>query len=437
MDDIKKKNPEALAREIIEECGDCDVCRDLMEGVCFFFPELYRIWDRAKEEGIEPTPEELKKLLENCHFCALCPCEPVRRKIIQTKTRFAERDGLPLPTRLFENVELLWEIFGKTPWLCKLMVPRIKQFMGIHESRKIPVFPGESFDLWAKRHGLTEPVKDAQDHKVAYFVGCTGRFLFPQVPKAFVNLMKKLGIGVYVFQQHCCGMPALLEGDRGRVVSWVESQIEGLVEIIEDGYDLVCSCPTCSFMFRKVMPPHVLSKDLQMDPHSSSYLHPNLYGESLVGEDYFSSIDPSKRIKIARRTFDAGEYILQLLEEKKISLYSSASSFYEKYVYFAPCHQREQKGGEYYTKLFSELGIEGILTFKDSFACCGLGGIRGFSTNYHSQSVAIGKKLMDRINNLSPRGIITECLSCRIQFEELSDYDVVHPLEVLDKMISS
>lgn len=435
-DQLKKENPELLAREIVEECGDCDVCRDLMEGVCFFFPELYKIWDRARDGGVEPTSDELKKLLENCHFCALCPCEPVRRKIIRAKTMFAQRDGLPLTTRLFENVELLWEILSKAPWLTKLLVPRVKKFLGIHESRNIPVFPRESFDSWAKSQGLTEPVRGVQERRVAYFVGCTARFIFPQVPRAFVNLMQKLGASVYVFDQHCCGMPALLEGDRERVISWVEDQINRWVELIDDGYDLVCSCPTCSFMIRKVIPSGIARKELQSDHEGAVYVHPGLYGESPVGEDYFTDIDPLKRIKVASSTYDAGEYIGQVLRGKKTNPDLSNASLYENYIYFAPCHQREQKGGEHYIKLFTELGIEGILTFKDSFACCGLGGIRGFSINYHDESVAIGKKLMDRIAALKPRGIITECLSCRIQFEQLSDYDVLHPLEILDKVVS-
>jgi glycerol-3-phosphate dehydrogenase subunit C len=87
----EKMDPESIVREIIEECGDCDVCRDLMDGVCFFFPKLYEIWDKEKLEGIKATPSELRDLVECCHFCAICPCEPVRAKIIRAKTAFIER----------------------------------------------------------------------------------------------------------------------------------------------------------------------------------------------------------------------------------------------------------------------------------------------------------------------------------------------------------
>ncbi|MEJ5299471.1 MAG: heterodisulfide reductase-related iron-sulfur binding cluster [Thermodesulforhabdaceae bacterium] len=450
--------PETIVREIIEECGDCDVCRDLMDGVCFFFPKLYEIWDKEKEGGIKATFSDLRSLVENCHFCALCPCEPVRSKIIKAKIAFIKRDGLPWSTKLLENVELTWGILRKIPahqfMSNRVVGSAVKKLLGIHESRQIPFFPDESFDIWAKKKGLTEPVKTTNSPKVAYFVGCTGRFLFPQVPKSFVNIMERLGIPVYVFEQHCCGMPALLEGDMERVLSWLGGQIKLWFELVSDGYDIVCSCPTCSFMLRRVIPAGVIYSDAVQKKLNAKNgeilvpieerifgqnltkmlsLHKRLYENVLVSGEYFSDLDPVERFVVASHTFDAGEYILKHINSKE-NFSIRVENQHKGYVYFPPCHQREQKGEMlYYMELFNRLGIEGISSFTDSFGCCGLGGIRGFSQSYHEKSVAIGKKLVEKIDRMEPRGIITECLSCRIQFEELTDYDIVHPLEVINQ----
>lgn len=448
------KDPEEIVREIIEECGDCDVCRELMKEVCFFFPELYRLWDLEKGKGVKARSSDLKKLIESCHFCALCPCEPVRARIVEAKIAFAERDGLPWSVRLLENVELMGRVFGSIPsrfpfkggWW-------IKRLLGVHVGRKIPEFGKELFDDWAKRRGLTDPSKNRINPGVAYFAGCTGRFFFTNVPKAFVRVMDKLGVPVYFFEQHCCGMPALLEGDGRFTAHLIGRQLWRWYELVKEGYKIVCSCPTCSFMMRKVLTSGaVYDERVQrlFSPEDGKILVPignnilsnsnrwivldrRFYKPVLSEGRYFSDLDPVARLVVASQTFDAGEYILEILDtgNRRFSVKGNVDR-YRDYVYFPSCHQREQSGGSYYEKLFEAVGIKNITIFRDNFSCCGLGGIKGFYRDYHPKSLEIGMRLIERIERLRPRGIITECLSCRVQFEQLSDYPVIHPLEVLD-----
>ncbi|MCX7821861.1 MAG: heterodisulfide reductase-related iron-sulfur binding cluster [Syntrophobacterales bacterium] len=448
------KDPETIVRELIEECGDCDVCRNLMEGVCFFFPELYRLWDEKRERGVETKPSELRNLIENCHFCALCPCEPIRMKIIEAKTAYAERDGLSWAVKLVENVELLWGIFGRFLKPPFTTAPWLKNVLRIHKARKIPSFKRESFDIWAEKRGLREPPKGGKDLKVAYFVGCTGRFIFPEVPKSFAELMKKLGVWVYVFEQKCCGMPAFLEGDRRLTTSLLSYQVNRWFNLVNEGYEIVCSCPTCSFMMRKVITvggiydeksrknfgtEEVVNSLKSKTPASYdkwSILNEKLYGPSVSDKEYFSFLDPITCTILASHTFDAGEYILRIFESGHGDFRKRGEgNEYEGYVYFPSCHQREQKGELSYLRLFEILDLRDIAVFRNNFSCCGLGGIRGFFSTYHDKSMQLGRKLIDLIGKLKPRGIITECLSCRIQFEQISSYPVVHPLEVLNRLI--
>jgi glycerol-3-phosphate dehydrogenase subunit C len=67
-------------------------------------------------------------------------------------------------------------------------------------------------DVWAKQRSLHETRGDGP--KVAYFTGCTARYLFPEVAKATVEVLERNGVAVYVPPQRCCGMPSMLEGDR-------------------------------------------------------------------------------------------------------------------------------------------------------------------------------------------------------------------------------
>jgi glycerol-3-phosphate dehydrogenase subunit C len=38
---------------------------------------------------------------------------------------------------------------------------------------------------------------------------------------------------------------------------------------------------------------------------------------------------------------------------------------------------------------------------------------------------------MDKIKELNPEILVTDCLSCRLQFKQLLPYRVYHPIEIL------
>jgi len=41
------------------------------------------------------------------------------------------------------------------------------------------------------------------------------------------------------------------------------------------------------------------------------------------------------------------------------------------------------------------------------------------------------RHLMDKIREIDPDRIVTECLSCRLQFNQLLPHPVSHPIEIL------
>lgn len=129
----------------------------------------------------------------------------------------------------------------------------LKAAMGVHTSRKTPPFPAETFPDGARKNGLTKMGGKNPGRKLACFAGCTGKYLFPEVPKAVVDVFRHNGFEVYFPEQKCCGMPPFLEGDREVTLDFVRFNVEPLSEVVEEGCDIVCSCPTCSYMLRTVM----------------------------------------------------------------------------------------------------------------------------------------------------------------------------------------
>ena len=484
-------NAEHLMRKVVDACTDCHCCRYIMDTSCLFFPEIYKLWDREKETGEQITSQELRHLADLCNYCALCPCPNIREDIITAKTLFIDRDGLDSHIRTLEDVERVGKLCGAIPRLSNFFLQSkytsslIKRFAGINPKRKLPIFPKENFPTWAKRRKLDEKSQTNKKRKVAYFAGCTARYLFPDVPKAAIDILKRNHITVYYPEQNCCGMPSMLEGDRELTLTFVERTITRLADVVANGYDIVCSCPTCGYMLKNAirerayysneyqdlvggddrhmkipekmpskeinigklnMPAeskatfgehHITQETVNLEDASDGslkevqyrVLDKSIYGKILKDDGYFSTIDPLKRIKVAENTYDLGKYLLDLHRRGKLATQLGPVS--GQMVYYPPCHLREQGMGMPYLDLLSLIPDISIETFQSTFYCCGISGIMGFKHDFHKASIQMGSRLMAKIKRLNPDHLITDCLSCRLQFNQMSAYPVQHPIEIL------
>jgi glycerol-3-phosphate dehydrogenase subunit C len=452
---MEKINPEKTAKEVLDACADCDVCRFLMDTTCLFFPELYRLYDREME-GRKITSEDLRRLVDLCTFCGQCTCPNIRAGIIEAKTRFMERDGLKFGVRLIEDVERVAKLCGAFPRLTNVLFQAkpigglLKTVLGIHPARQMPRFPKENFLHWATKNTLTNKSGKKSSRKVAYFSGCTGRYLFPEVAKAVVEIFRHNGLEVYFPDQKCCGMPPFLEGDRKLTLEFIRFNVEHLAEAVEDGYDIVCSCPTCGYLFKTVLGEGAyfsheyqeaaggdekeikipLKKGLgQQTDRKFESLQKIIYKGILKDDGYFSSISPLKRIAVGENTYDLGEYLAYL--HKQGGLSTDFGPVPGRMTYYPPCHLREQGIGTPYLELLKMIPGISLEPIQGDFYCCGLGGIMGFEKDFHEFSLKLGRDLMEKIQEMDPERLVTDCLSCRMQFNQLLPYEVVHPIEIL------
>jgi len=102
-------------------------------------------------------------------------------------------------------------------------------------------------------------------------------------------------------------------------------------------------------------------------------------------------------------------------------------------VYYAPCHQREQGIDSPYEKLLALIPGLTIKPIGGAMDCCGMGGSLGFKEAFHEASVKLGKPLMQKIQAANPSAIITDCLSCRLQFQQMLPFPVLHPLSIISR----
>jgi len=99
--------------------------------------------------------------------------------------------------------------------------------------------------------------------------------------------------------------------------------------------------------------------------------------------------------------------------------------------YFPPCHQREQEFGQPHIELLGLIPGMKPEAIQGSLYCCGLAGVMGFKRDFHESSVKLGSRLIDKIKEMNPEVLVTDCLSCRLQFKQLLSNKVLHPIEVL------
>ena len=448
-DDQNEQPPQQILRDVMRLCADCDTCRTMMEGDCAFFLELYKLWDQEHEEGAPITEEQLRYLAELCTLCGLCPCPKIPMDVMEAKSRYIEREGMPLATRLLNDVPLMARLCGTFPELVKALQsnkvigPMLRKTTRLHPDRELPSFPKENFFRWAKSRGLDR--QRSGNHQVAYFAGCTAGYLFPAIGRSVVEILEHNDATVFVPPQQCCGMPFLVEGDRKRTLELAEANMKKLLETYQAGDDLIYSCPTCGFFLKKLLRDKAYySETFQESVNAADdefkvpapekgegqfwHLKKNMY-HLLKDDGYFSAIDPMARIELADHLFDFGVYLKNLLDKGKLA--TDFTPIPQRMAYFAPCHLREQKMGRPYLdllKLIPELDIESV---GSDYDCCGMGGVFGFKEHFHQKSLDLGEPLMKKIRAHNPQAIVTDCMSCRLQFNHCLPYPVYHPVEVL------
>lgn len=67
------------------------------------------------------------------------------------------------------------------------------------------------------------------------------------------EVLERSGVRVYVPPQQCRGMPHLAEGDRNTTLHLARSTMDGLLESVQAGDDLITSCPTCGYYMKVLL----------------------------------------------------------------------------------------------------------------------------------------------------------------------------------------
>jgi Fe-S oxidoreductase len=97
--------------------------------------------------------------------------------------------------------------------------------------------------------------------------------------------------------------------------------------------------------------------------------------------------------------------------------------------YHQPCHLKAQQIGNPGLDLLLE--IPGVEVIDLAAGCCGMAGTFGMKAGTYDFSLQIGRPLFERIAEVSPDLVASECSTCRMQLTQATGLETVHPATLL------
>lgn len=268
-----KENLIEEMERIFDLCHGCRRCVSL----CNSFPTLFDLVDESKTMEVDGVDKkDYWKVVDHCYLCDLCymtkcpyipphewnidfPHVMLRAKAVQFKEQ-----GTSLRNKMLSATDAVGSIAGlpiiaSTVNFANKLKPVRKMMeatIGISANAKLPRFESKSF-----RQRFDENNTNAVDAgeftkgKVALFATCYGNRNEPGMNEDLVAVLEHNGLPVtLVEKEQCCGMPKLELGDLDSVAAAKEANIPRLAKLVDEGYDLMASVPSCVLMFKQELP---------------------------------------------------------------------------------------------------------------------------------------------------------------------------------------
>ena len=403
------------------ECPVAEV-NDDFPGPQFQGPEQWRLSQKGEVEIDDSITE-----CSNCLQCdSGCPSGVPFSEMHNTARAKYVLEDQPLSIKKIRNRILA--NYRTSAWLASKL-PRTANFfmnngavrwlmektMKIPSEREFPEFATQTFREWWRERGGEATSKErarearaerggahvqSDEKRIAYFHGCYSNYNTTQVAKAMVRVYESLGYEITVPKQKCSGTPMFANGRVDDARRHAKVNVEHLGNAIEDGYDVICTCSSCSLALRQE--------------------YPDLF--DLEGID-----------ELAAHTYDAMEY-LRIHEDLEAELAGANAEEFPDVAYHAPCHSRNQGLGRQAVELFED--VEGVTVTDVGDSCSGISGTYGWKSEKYETSMEIGEEMFEHMEETDAEHGMTECPTCSMQMEHGTGYEISHPMQLLETVLT-
>jgi L-lactate dehydrogenase complex protein LldE len=241
--------------------------------------------------------------------------------------------------------------------------------------------------------------------RVALFITCYNDLLFPEVGRAMVTLLRRLGQDVaFPAEQTCCGQMHFNSGYQEACIPLVGRFAEAFA-----GYDaIVTPSGSCASMVRRY---HPLVAELAAERGDDTGL-------------------PARVAAVSPRVLELSEFLVDVLGV------SDVGARFPHIVAFHPtCHSTRLLGvGDRPTRLLASVDGLTLVDLPRSEACCGFGGT--FAVKNADTSVAMGLDKVDDVVGSGAEVLTAGDTSCLMHIGGLlsrrkSPVRVMHLAEIL------
>ncbi|MCK4752468.1 MAG: anaerobic glycerol-3-phosphate dehydrogenase subunit C [Planctomycetes bacterium] len=403
----------------LEQCSGCGVClsRESDLRICPVFravgdelsssrakANLLRYWATGQLEEKDFESAEFRKFLDLCVNCKACSLEcpsgvDVSKLMIAARVEYVKRKSLRRTEILLSNnkwLSMAGSIFAPIAnFVIGLGVFKwfLEWTMGIDERRAMPKFGRGAF-LRAGRKYLVacEKIEKPID-RVAYFTDTYANYNDHELGFAVIEVLRANNIEVVLPKQRPAPLPAMVYGDFKTASRDLKYNVKHLVEVVRDGYKVVCSEPSAALALKEELRHYVSGEDAKL---------------------------------VSENTYELMSYLLGLHGEGKLK--EAEVSVGGEYVYHNPCHLYALGGGSCIELLEKVCGVK---VSELNGGCCGLSGTFGIQKKNYELSDKIAGELKKAIEKAGVKELLTECAACKMQIESMSDCVVTHPAKIL------
>ena len=409
----------------VEMCNGAGVCRKRTTGtMCPSFmvtrEEEHSTRGRAnalraalsgKLPLTELTSYRMFQVLDLCVECKACKAEcPSSVDMARIKTEFLARyyqsHGMPLRSRLFARAHQLarWAA-GPQATLVNAVLRQpvtrwiLEKTLGISRHRTLPPYASEPFFRgYRQSDGCRAPQSAGHQDglTVVLLVDTFNQYHEPWIPRATVQLLKRMGFRVLVPRFGCCGRPMISKGMIKQARQMAHSLLQQLRPFVEHQWPLVGLEPGCILALR---------------------------------DDYHYLLPGDEQLKqTSQLVFTLEEF----LADRLASLAHLLKPWPEQHLLVhGHCHQKALVGMEPTRRVLEAIPAARV-TLIDS-SCCGMAGSFGYEAEHYQISLKMGAhRLFPAIRSASRNTLVVAAgFSCRQQIQHATGKRPVHPAQVL------
>lgn len=403
---IREHRPVELT---LDNCIKCNICvtacpvaavTDLFPGPKYEGPQSARF-----RQPDQPVPDHSVDYCSGCRVCNMVCPTGVRIAEINARARAdMVRQGAFGPQKKLRNnliarPETLGRVGQPLAPLANLMLKnRLTRWVAdkafhIDSNAPLPVYARYRFSDWCEKHnapaGMTK--------QIAYFHGCSTDCNEPRVGKAAIYALEANGFEVLVPKQNCCGLPLLSNGEFEAAWGYHESNVESLVELVDQGMVIVGTSTSCTLTLKEEAPELLdfYSEDSQL---------------------------------VAANTFDIHEFLALLLESGDLRT-EGLRPIPLTLAYHQPCQFRAHRVGDPSMEIMK--WIPELKIIESQAACCGVAGTYGYKREKYEIAMDVGRPLFEFVRKVDGPVAVCDSETCRWQITHGTGVPAVHPIELL------